>query len=149
MVMYWPGVWFSVTLLALIHQPVQAEWVAIDQQYQSSGLQTVYMDPDTRRREGNLVTILALIDWKWMQGNRSPARFYSTKLTKQFDCQKMLVRTLSATDFYRHMGTGEVIGGGYISEGHWVGLEPGAINHGLWEVACGKGELPSSFRLSE
>jgi len=111
----------------------------MDDRYQSPGLQTVFIDPDTIRREGNVVTASALIDWTWMQGNRSPTRFYSTKMTKQFDCAENLVRTLTATDFYSHMGTGEVIGGGsHTSEGHWVAVEPGTLNQGFWEAACGK-----------
>jgi hypothetical protein len=123
------------------HGSVLAEWVAIDARYQLHPLQTAYIDPDTIRREGNLATISALIDWKWMQGNRSPTRFYSTKITKQFDCVEKQVRSLAATDFYGHMGTGQVIGGsGHTSEGHWIAIEPESLNHGLWETACGKGE---------
>jgi hypothetical protein len=113
--------------------------VAIDARYQSHPLQTAYIDPATIRREGNLVTLSALVDWKWMQGNRSPTRFYSTKTTKQIDCVEKLARTLSATDFYGHMGTGQVIGGSdHSSEGQWVPIEPGSLNQGLWEAACGK-----------
>ncbi len=139
--MYWPGFWHLIMMpaLILIHEPVQAGWVMIDRQYQSPGLQTVYIDLNSIRREGHVVTASALIDWKWMQGNRSPTRFYSTKMTKQFDCAEKLVRTLAATDFYGHMGTGEVIGGsGHTSEGHWVGIEPGTLNQGLWEAGCRK-----------
>jgi hypothetical protein len=134
------GLWLSVISLILVHGPVRAEWLAIDNRYQSPGLQTVYIDPVTLRKEGNLVTVSALIDWAWMQGNRSPTRFYSTKLTKQIDCTEKKVRTLAATDYYGHMGTGEVIGGSaYTSESHLVAIAPGTINQGLWEAACGKG----------
>jgi hypothetical protein len=127
------------TVLILAHRPVRAEWVAIDERYQSHPLQTAYIDLSSIRREGNVVQLSALIDWKAMQGGRSPTRFYSTKLTKQFDCAERQVRTLAATDFDGHMGMGEVIGGsGYSSEGHWVAIEPGTLNQGLWEAACGK-----------
>jgi hypothetical protein len=51
----------------------------------------VYVEPDTIRREGNLVTLWQLIDFKWMQGNQGmgrlgfgPERFFSTKTHKQF-----------------------------------------------------------------
>ncbi|MDF0675003.1 MAG: hypothetical protein P0120_11805 [Nitrospira sp.] len=140
MLAYRVGPWILFTALILAHGPVQAEWVAIEARYQTHPLQTAYINPDTIRREGNLVALSALIDWKAMQGGRAPIRFYSTKITKQFDCTEKLVRTLAATDFYGHMGTGEVIGGGgYTSEGHWVAIEPGTLNQGLWEAACGKG----------
>jgi hypothetical protein len=140
MYLYRSGFWLLIIILALIHKNVDAGWVTIDQQYQSPGLQTVYMDPDTIHREGKLVTISALIDWKWMQGNRSPTRFYSTKMTKQFDCVEKLVRSLSATDFYGHMGTGDPVGGGgHTGEGYWIAIQPESLNQGLWEAACGKG----------
>jgi hypothetical protein len=126
-------------VLILAHRPVRAEWVAIDERYQSHPLQTAYINLSSIRREGNVVQLSALIDWKAMQGGRSPTRFYSTKLTKQFDCAERRVRTLAATDFDGHMGMGEVIGGsGYSSEGHWVAIEPGTLNQGSWEAACGK-----------
>ena len=129
-----------LVLLMLGAEPTYAEWVALDAQYQSHPLQTAYIDPSTVRQEGRLVTLSALVDWKAMQGGRTPTRFYSTKLTKQFDCVEKRVRTMSATDFYGHMGTGEVIGGGgHASDGHWVPVEIGTINQGLWETACGKG----------
>ncbi len=139
MLTYRFGLWILFTVLILAHRPVRAEWVAIDERYQSHPLQTAYIDLSSIRREGNVVQLSALIDWKAMQGGRSPTRFYSTKLTKQFDCAERQVRTLAATDFDGHMGMGEVIGGsGYSSEGHWVAIEPGTLNQGLWEAACGK-----------
>ena len=140
MLMYRVGLWILFTVLILAHGPVRAEWVAIDKRYQSHPLQTAYIEPGSIRREGNVVELSALIDWKVMQGGRSPTRFYSTTITKQFDCAERRVRTLAATDFDGHMGMGEVIGGsGYSSEGHWVAIEPGTLNQGLWEAACGKG----------
>ncbi|WHZ30033.1 MAG: hypothetical protein OJF51_004835 [Nitrospira sp.] len=139
MLTYRMDLWILLTVLILVHGSVWAEWVAIDARYQSHPLQTAYIDPDTIRRQGNVVELSALIDWKAMQGGRSPTRFYSTKLTKQFDCAERRVRTLAATDFDGHMGMGEVIGGnGYSSEGHWVAIGPGTINEGFWEAACGK-----------
>lgn len=140
MLTYRIGLWILFTVLILAHGPVRAEWVTIDERYQSHPLQRAYIDPDTIHREGRLVMVSALVDWKAMQGGRSPTRFYSTKLTKQFDCAEQRVRTLAATDFDGHMGMGEVIGGnGYSSESHWVAIEPGTINEGFWEAACGKG----------
>lgn len=139
MLTYRFGLWILFTVLILAHRPVRAEWVAIDERYQSHPLQTAYINLSSIRREGNVVQLSALIDWKAMQGGRSPTRFYSTTITKQFDCAERRVRTLAATDFDGHMGMGEVIGGsGYSSEGHWVAIEPGTLNQGLWEAACGK-----------
>ena len=128
-----------LTILALNIGPAYAEWVPIEAKYQSPGLQTLYIDPATIRRDGSQVTLESLVDWKWMQGNRSPSRFYSTKVTKQFDCGEKRLRSIASTDYLGHMGTGKPAGGsGYTSEGHWVPVEPESLNQGLWEAACGK-----------
>ncbi len=139
MFIYWVSFCLTATILLHMDGPVFAEWVALHDQYQSHPLQTAYIDPATVHREGNLVEVSTLIDWKAMQGGRTPTRFYSTQLAKQLNCQERRVRTLSATDFYGHMGTGEIIGGGsYPSEGHWVAIEPGTINDGFLQAACRK-----------
>ncbi len=130
----------AITCLILIDGPAYAGWLALEEHYQSHPLQTVYLDPHSVHGDGNVVGISVLIDWKAMQGGRTPTRFYSTTLTKQFDCVGKLVRTISSMDYYGHMGTGEVIGGGSaISEGHWAAVEPGTSTEGLWKAACEKG----------
>ncbi len=139
MSIYMIGLWLLVTSLTLVHNSVWAEWIALADQYQSHPLQTVYIDRESLRQEGTLVSLAALVEWKEMQGGRTPTRFYSTKLTKQFDCVEKRVRTLAATDYYGHMGTGEVIGGGpHASANQWGIIEPGTINQGLWGAACEK-----------
>lgn len=131
------GFCLLVVSLLMLPEVGWAEWVALDARYQSHPLQTAYIDSRIIRRDGQLSTLSILIDWKAMQGGRTPTRFYSTKITKQFDCAEKLVRTLAATDYDHHMGTGEVIGGGVpATEGNWVAIEPGTINQGLWEAAC-------------
>jgi hypothetical protein len=128
-----------MTILMQLDRPACAEWVALADQHQSHPLQTVYMDPDTLHQEGNMVGISVLIDWKAMQGGRTPTRFYSTTLSKLVDCAERRVRTLTVTDFYGHMGTGEVISSGsHASEGYWRAVESGTSNEGLWNAACGK-----------
>ena len=66
------GFWSLITLLFLSTVPAYAEWVAVEKDYLLPGLQTVYVDPDTIRREGNLVALWQLIDFKTMQGGEEP-----------------------------------------------------------------------------
>ena len=74
----------------------------MEKDYLLPGLQTVYIDPESIRREGNLVTIWQLIDFTWMQGNpRGSHRYLSTKTHKQFDCAGKRVRLLAFTEFSR------------------------------------------------
>ena len=134
---YLSGFWSLITLLFLSTVPAYAEWVAVEKDYLLPGLQTVYVDPDTIRREGNLVTMWQLIDFKWMQGNRSPGRFLSTKTHKEFDCAETRLRLLAFTEFSRRMATG-IPADGYVDKDNWLQVKPESINHALWEVACGK-----------
>ncbi len=131
------GFWFLILLLVLGSVPAYAEWVAVEKDNLLPGLQTVYVDPGTIRREGNLVTMLQLIDFKWMQGNpRGPTRFLSTITHKQFDCVEKRLRLLTFTEFSQRMGTG-MSADGYVDKGNWLSIESDSINQALWEVACG------------
>ncbi len=131
--------WLLVTLLVLSRGSAYADWVAIEKEYQSPGLQTVYIDSATIRREGNLVTLVTLTDWEWMQGNRSPSRFHSTRIKKQFDCVDKRFRLLVISDFYGRMGTGKRMAESlYDSDGDWIPVESESLEQGLWDVACGK-----------
>ncbi len=135
---YFSGFWSLITLLMLSSVPAYAEWVAVEKDYLVPGLQTVYVDPDTIRREGNLVTMWQLIDFKWMQGNpRGPHRFLSTMTDKQFDCAEKRLRLLAFTVFSQHMGAG-ISADGYVDKDKWIPVEPESISQALWEVACGK-----------
>jgi hypothetical protein len=141
---HFSGFWSLITLLVLSSVPAYAEWMAVEKDYLLPGLQTVYVDPDTIRREGNLVTMWQLIDFTWMQGNAGlgrlgfgPHRFLSTKTHKQFDCAETRLRLLAFTEFSGRMGTG-ILADGYVDKDNWISVEPDSINQALWEVACGK-----------
>ncbi len=136
---YFSGLWALITLLFLSTAPVNAEWMVVEKDYLLSGLQTMYVDPDSIRREGTLVTMRQLIDFKWMQGSaRGPTRFMSTETHKQFDCAEKRLRLLAFTEFSHRMATG-IRSDGYVDTGRWIPVEPDSINQALWEVVCGKG----------
>jgi hypothetical protein len=135
---YFRGFWALITLLFLSTAPVNAEWVAVEKDYLLSGLQTLYVDPGSIRREGYLVTMRQLIDFKWMQGSaRGPTRFMSTETHKQFNCAEKRLRLLAFTEFSRRMASG-MRADGYVDTGSWISVEPDSINQALWEVVCGK-----------
>lgn len=135
---YFSGLWVLITLLFLSTTPVNAEWVAVERDYLVPGLQTVYVDSDTIRREGSLVTMRQLIDFKWMQGSaRGPTRFLSTETHKQFDCAEKRLRLLAFTEFSHRLATG-IRADGYVDKGNWLTIEPESINQALLEIACGK-----------
>ncbi|HWV45093.1 MAG TPA: surface-adhesin E family protein [Nitrospira sp.] len=129
--------------------PPGETWVPVDSAYQSPSREMVYYDPKTIRRDGDLVTLWQLTDYKWMQGNApfgtfmmSPHRFFSTKTHKEFDCAHNRVRLLASSEFSQHMGTG-THSAVLVSQGSGHPVEPGSINQALWEVACGVTNTPS------
>lgn len=129
--------------------PPGETWVAVDSTYQSPSREMMYYDPKTIRRDGDLVTLWQLIDYKWMQGNApfgmfmmSPHRFFSTKTHKEFDCAHNTVRLLASSEFSQHMGTGTQ-NAVLVEQGYGQPVEPGSINQALWEVACGVTTTPS------
>jgi hypothetical protein len=126
-----------ITLLVLSDGSAYAEWVIVEKHNQSTGTMTVYVDPDTIHRNGNLVTMWQLIDFKIMQGGRSPTRFSSTKIHKQFDCLEDRLRLLALTDFWGNMGTGDS-SDAYIDGSHWVSVEADSIDKALLELACNR-----------
>jgi hypothetical protein len=128
-------------LLCFCLEAASAEWTPIDEKHQSPGLRMGYIDSASVRRDTDLVTLTVLIDWKSMQGGRSPTRFCSTTLTTQFDCRERRARSLAAIDFYDHMGTGSADHrSGYTNDRARVTFEPESLSQGLWETVCGEHE---------
>jgi len=137
--------------------PGGTNWVALQRGYLSLGSQTVYFDPDRVKRDGNVVTVWQLIDYKMMQGTGAvinpfafggiyryqlvPHGFFSTTTQKQFDCAKKRVRLLAFTEFSHHMGTGRR-NNGLVDQEKWLPVEPDTLHHALWEVACGRPAQP-------
>jgi hypothetical protein len=125
-------------LVVLSPSLVFADWVAVERNYFSPGLQTVYMDPTSLQRDGNLVTISQMIDYKWMQGNYvGTPRFLSATARKQFDCVGQRIRPLSFAEYYGHMATGVAMSA-YVASDQWLPIESQTLNHALWEIACGQ-----------
>ena len=130
--------WSLITLLFLSSVPAYPGWAPVEKGYLLPGLQTVYVDPESIRREGNLMTMWQLIDFKSMQGSaRGPCQFLSTRTHKQFDCAEKRLRFLAFMEFSRGMGSGTPADG-YVGKGNWLSVEPDSINQALWEVAWGK-----------
>ncbi len=89
------GFWSLITLLFLSTVPAYAEWMAVERDYLLPGLWTVYIDPDTIHRKGNLVTMWQLVDFKWMQGNgRGAHRFFLRRPTSKSTARQSVFGSL-------------------------------------------------------
>src|SRR5262249_19533133 len=122
-----------IATFILSYGPVFAGWVAVEKQYQPAGLETVYFDPETVRRDGNRANLWQLTDIKW----NDTTRFLSAKTHKEFDCTQSWVRILQIIEFSRQMGTGRSTPG-YIENGRWQPIETHSLNRALLQIACGK-----------
>ena len=123
-----------IALLLLSSVPAYAEWVAIGGN-EEAGV-TVYADPDTISRKGDLAKMWELFDFMTTQ-NIGVGLFMSRKDQREYNCTKERYRVLTFTQFSGNMGSGKV---GYSNsdEQQWVPVEPENTAQGLWKVACGK-----------
>ena len=121
-------------LLMLSSGPAYAEWVAVGGN-EEAGV-TVYADPGTIRRKGNLVKVWHLNDFKTVQIVKDNS-YLSIKAQHQYDCTGDRERILALTKFSGNMGSGKVV---YkdANEGKWRPVAPGSVSHDLGELACSK-----------
>jgi hypothetical protein len=130
---YFSGFWLLITLLVLSSGPAYAEWVRVGRT--DDGM-TVYADPDTIRRKGELVKMWSLYDFKTEQYVRG-VLLLSSKGQIEYDCAEERLRGLAVAEFSGHMGKGTVV---YTdsSVGMWNPVPPHGVVQALWKVACGK-----------
>ena len=126
-----------VTLLLLLSGEAPAvtansDWVAIG----NSGDATVYFDPATIRRKGNVVKIWELFDYKTMQTTGTSSSF-STKHQVEFDCVEERFKVHATVHHAGHMGNG-IVTSSNLSESNWNPVVPGSVSQTMWGIACTK-----------
>jgi hypothetical protein len=97
-----------ITLLMLSSEPAYAEWVVVGYS-ESLGGYTVYADPDTIRRNGDLVKVWALTDYTAIQ-TVGDSSFLSSKAQNEFDCAEERQHELVVTWFSGNMAKGNGCG---------------------------------------
>ena len=123
---------FFFTLLVLNSAPAYAEWVEVGITDEA----TVYADPDTLRRKGDLVKMWYLHDFKTTQTVLKKS-YLSSRSQDEYDCTGDRHRALASTSFSGNMGSGKVRSS-YSIKGKWEPVPPGTITQALWKVACDK-----------
>jgi hypothetical protein len=97
---------------------------------------TVYADPATMRREGDLVKMLVLFDFKTKQ-TKADVSYSSAKAQMEYDCAEQRFEGLAVMYFSGNMGNGNLLDRS-SSKGKWLRVIPDSIDHALWKLACGK-----------
>lgn len=123
------GFWLLIPLLVLSNGPSYAAWVFVSSDDEAE--MTVYVDPDTIRRSGDLVKMWHLSDRKTVEG------YGSIKSQREYDCAAARHRLLAASILSEHMGRGQVLSDN-VQEGRWIPVAPDSSGQYLWTFACGK-----------
>ena len=135
-----------ITLLALSARTVYAEWVPVDGKFEEGPTPyTVYVDLDSIRRNGDVVKLWALMDFKTIQTEPTPSHL-SVKSQREFNCTDEHVRLLALTAFSGHMGKGNAVYSYSDSKDQGIAIESDSVAQRLWKFACGKDGTVKSAR---
>jgi hypothetical protein len=131
---YLLSVSFLITFLLLNAEPAHAEWELVSGD--DSAKLTVYVDRETIRRQGNLVKMWQLYDYKTVQTVAGDS-LLSIQRHNEYNCTDPRTRMLAYTWFSSNMGQGRVV---YktAEEQQWAPIIPRSIDQALWKVACSK-----------
>ena len=122
-----------ITLLVLSSGPAYASWMSIGA---SDSGTSVYADPATIRREGDLVKMLVLFDFKTKQ-TKGDVSYFSAKAQMEYDCAEQRYEGHAALYYSGNMGNGTLLDRS-SGKGRWVRISRGSLDHDLWKLACGK-----------
>jgi surface-adhesin protein E len=117
---------------------VYAEWVSVDSKVEEGlTVYTVYVDRDTIRRNGDVVKLWVMMDFKTRQIESSPP-YLSVKSHREIDCTEERIRLVAVTAFSGNMGSGAILYRYSNSKDQGIPVEPGSVAQSLWNFACSK-----------
>ena len=96
-----------------------------------------YVDRATIRRNGNLVKMWILRDFKSAQ-KHDGTPYLSERGQNEYDCKEENYRILAFTFFAGKMGDGKVVYNTSKTSMKWSPIAPGSVAETLWKIACGK-----------
>jgi hypothetical protein len=125
---------FGMLLTLLVSSgPACAEWMSLGA---SDSGTTVYADLATMRREGDLVKMLGLFDFKTKQ-TKVDVSYLSAKAQMEYDCAELRFEGHTVMYFSGNMGNGQLLDHS-SGKGKRIRVVPGSLDHDLWKLACGK-----------
>lgn len=120
-------------MLLLVALPARAEFA----KYFEDDELVAYLDANTIRREGAMVRIWALDDYKKPQTDLEHKKPYrSVRAHWVFDCSKRLSDVVAAFYHADAMGEGDVVESGAPAERSWDKVAPGSVGELMYKVAC-------------
>lgn len=127
----------ALMLLAVVSCNVSAEWLEVGT-VNSRGGYTVYADPSTFSKTGNVAKIWSLSDYKTAQTELSGISFLSAMTLTQYDCEREQVLNLAVSFHSENMRRGDVISSFTFNDQDWRPVWPGSTDERLWKLVCGK-----------
>lgn len=120
-------------ILALFSTAAIARWTKVDE---NAGY-TKYANMSKTRKEGNLVRIWTLTDFKTRQKNDRGKTYLSLDAVAEHDCENLLHRSLETRGFSGNMETGNTVFTETSPNGNWKEIAPESDIEAEWKTACG------------
>lgn len=132
--------WSLLAFIVFNYVPAHAEWRPISYAAGSGGF-AIYIDPASVLRQGDLVKMLVLYDFKFVQGIKGKS-YLSATWRQQFNCAQQRSRHLSYKYHSDSMGNGKVMLAGEDESNKWSPVSPKSTAAILWNIACSKAGQP-------
>ena len=126
--------WFFSVQMLLGSGAVFAEWTQIGESTDYTG----YVDISTIQREGSLVKMWDLMDYKTPRRGLSFS-FLSQQGQNEYDCKLKTMRVMSFAWFSGNLGDGRILHNSTAnpSTQKWNLVLPLSTSEALWNIACG------------
>ena len=121
-------------LLSSVTTSAMAEWEIVDLNHKKN----TYVDMTDIRKNGSIVKMWEMTDYKLPEKNSSGASFLSVRVLKKYDCEEVRSSILSMTAFSENMANGAVIFSFSVqdADADWDEIAPNTILKALWKTAC-------------
>jgi len=124
---------FLMMLLTVVSGSAAAEWVKLH----SDEAETVYADPVTIQKTGDVAKMHALFDYKTARTVGNNKSVLSISRQFEFDCKETRLRMVYFSLHSGNMAEGEKLFQDQAS-GKWSPIPPGSVGEGLGKFACAK-----------
>jgi hypothetical protein len=121
---------FCIALLTLLSSSAAAEWLPVESNHDLD----VFVDPDTRIKQGDTVRIMALFNYK-KPGYAHGKLYRSSLMQDEYDCAGEKRRRLYLSAHSEPMAQGKTVLRN-PSAGDWKPVAPASIGERLWKSAC-------------
>ena len=111
-----------------------AEWVKVSESLDDE--QVGYIDPGTIRKNGNLVRVWEIHDYKSRQ--KKVFGELSTRFRALYDCRQERVQILSLSSHSGPMARGSTLFQTLTGDGTWLDIPPASMSEDTLKIVCAK-----------